>query len=132
MILHVSASSERMTALRESVAALGRSGYDLQMRPTELDEAGAGGGGYACGITVAGADHMGIIHDLSRCLADLGVNIETMNTEVVAAPMSGTPLFTMSAVISAPRELDITSLRAAVERKGDELGVSATVLSHDP
>ena len=83
-----------------------------------------------CAVTVLGADHMGIIHQIARYLAEQGINLETMTTEVVAAPMSGTPLFTMSAVVRVPPQLEVADLREALEFIADELGVEAKVFPH--
>ena len=77
--------------------------------------------------TVLGADHMGIIHQIARYLSEQGINLETMTTEVVAAPMSGTPLFTMSAIVKVPPRLEIEDLREALEFIGDDLGVDTKV-----
>ena len=43
----------------------------------------------ACAITVLGADHMGIIHQISRYLANQGINVETLTTEAVALASGG-------------------------------------------
>ena len=83
-----------------------------------------------CAITVLGADHMGIIHKVTRYLAEQGLNLETMTTEVVAAPMSGSPLFTMSAVVNIPPQLNVGDLREAMEFIGDEMGVDTKVFAH--
>jgi glycine cleavage system regulatory protein len=50
-----------------------------------------------------------------------------MNTEVMAAPMSGTPLFTMSAVVRVPPRLTLDDLRDALEFIGEEVGVDTKV-----
>ena len=82
-----------------------------------------------CAITVLGADHMGIIHQVTRYLAEQGINVETMNTEVVAAPMSGTPLFTMSAVVRVPPQLSVSDLREALDFIGEEVGVDTQLFT---
>jgi glycine cleavage system transcriptional repressor len=82
-----------------------------------------------CGLTVMGADHVGIIHDIAENLSKRGVSIVTMDTDVVAAPMSGTPLFTMSAVLGLPNDLEIDELRHAMELVGTEAGVEISVLT---
>ena len=81
-------------------------------------------------ITVLGADHMGIIHQVTRYLSEQGINLETMTTEVTAAPMSGTPLFAMSAVVKVPPQLTVDDLREALEFIGEETGVDTKVFPH--
>src|SRR5689334_15389979 len=40
------------------------------------------------GLELIGHDHPGIVRDISRALAELGVNIEELETDVTSAPMS--------------------------------------------
>jgi glycine cleavage system transcriptional repressor len=74
-----------------------------------------------------GADHIGIIHEVARYLAGQGINVDTMDTDVVAAPMSGSPLFTMSAVVRMPAGMTVDELREALDEVAEEVGVGAAV-----
>ncbi len=56
-------------------------------------------------IEVKGADHEGIIHQVAHYLSKCGINIESMDTRVVPAPMSGTPIFIMTSLVYVPPEL---------------------------
>jgi glycine cleavage system transcriptional repressor len=56
-------------------------------------------------ISVSGGDHEGIIHQVANYLKERGINIEEMETDVIRAPMSGDPLFCMTARLIAPPEL---------------------------
>jgi glycine cleavage system regulatory protein len=49
-----------------------------------------------------------------------------MDTEVLNAPMSGTPLFTMTAVVFAPPNLS-ADWREALAEVGDDLNVDTEV-----
>lgn len=57
-------------------------------------------------------DHPGVVHRLSTTLTKLDINIESMETHTYAAPVSGTPIFRMEAIISVPTKLSIGTLRA--------------------
>ena len=57
-------------------------------------------------------DHPGIVHKLSQVLSSHGVNIESMETKTYAAPVSGTPIFRLEALLSVPTKATISSLRA--------------------
>jgi glycine cleavage system transcriptional repressor len=81
-------------------------------------------------INVTGADHEGIIHKVSRQIAGFGINIESMETNVVKAPISGTPLFTLSAVIFAPPEQTHHDLIEKLEVLADELNVDIDILPY--
>jgi glycine cleavage system regulatory protein len=66
-------------------------------------------------LQLVGADHPGIVREISRALHEHGVNIEELNTECVAAPMSGETLFRASAKLRLPGGLTIDELRARLE-----------------
>ncbi len=129
MIVFVTAPEEKIEDLRKALAEVHYSSFDVHTRLSDVvdpEETGS----TRCAITVLGADHMGIVHQVARYLAEQGLNVENMNTEVVAAPMSGSPLFTMSAVVQVPPQLDISDLREALEFIGEETGVDTKVFPH--
>jgi glycine cleavage system transcriptional repressor len=131
MLMFVSAPEERIESLRAALGELHFVKFDMQIRLSVATEAQEETAAAACAITVLGADHLGIIHEVTRYLADQGINVETMNTEVVAAPMSGTPLFTMSAVVRVPPKLSLNDLREALDYIGEELCVDTQVFTEE-
>jgi glycine cleavage system transcriptional repressor len=131
MMMFVTAPEEEIEALRGSLDELHFIKYDVQTRLSEAVEHDEVPSARTCAITVVGADHMGIIYQVTRYLAEQGINVETMTTEVVAAPMSGTPLFTMSAVVRVPPQLSFDDLREALEYVGDEVGVDTQVFTEE-
>lgn len=78
-------------------------------------------------LRLEGADHEGIVHTVSHYLAGRGINVETMDTEVVRAPVCGTPLFHMVAQIKVPPELPLPELNANLDHIGEDLGVDIDV-----
>jgi glycine cleavage system transcriptional repressor len=129
MLMFVSAPVDKIEGLRAALAEVHYAKYDIHTRLSEVEIAEESAA-IPCAITVLGADHMGIVHQVARYLSEQGINMETMTTEVVAAPMSGTPLFTMSAVVRVPPQLEIADLREALEFIAGELGVEAKVFPH--
>lgn len=129
LLMFVTAPEDKIEPLRATLAEVHYTAYDIHTRLSEVTEPEETSA-IPCAITVLGADHMGIIHQISRYLAEQGINIETMTTEVVAAPMSGSPLFTMSAVVKVPPQLDVDDLREALEYIGDDVGVDTKVFPH--
>jgi glycine cleavage system transcriptional repressor len=59
-------------------------------------------------------DHPGVVHKISRVLSPLHINIESMETKTYSAPMSGTPLFQLEAVLAVPARTNINELRQAL------------------
>ena len=130
MLMFVTAPVDQIERLRAVLGELHFAKFDVQTRLSEASEA-PDESATECAITVLGADHLGIIHEITRYLADQGINVERMNTEVTAAPMSGAPLFSMSAVVRVPRKLSISDLREALDFIGRELNVDTKVFEEE-
>lgn len=62
-------------------------------------------------LTASCMDHPGIVHNLSRVLSAMGINIESMETKTYAAPVSGAPIFRLEAAVSVPAKINLNQLR---------------------
>ena len=129
MLMLVSAPETKVEALRTDLGEMQHAKFDVTTLITEVRDDASGPSFTPCGVTVTGADHIGIIHQIARYLSEQGINVESMSTEVVAAPMSGSPLFTMQAVVRVPPQLSIADLREALEYITTEVGVEASVIA---
>ncbi len=78
-------------------------------------------------IELSGADHEGIVHEIARGLSSAGINIESMETGTVSSPISGTPLFTLDAIVAVPADVAETGWRDAPDEAGALAGVDITV-----
>lgn len=74
-------------------------------------------------LDLVGNDRPGIVRDITRLLVELGVNLESLVTEVMPAPMSSEPLFHAEAVLAVPLTLSLDVLQARLEGLADELMV---------
>jgi len=74
-------------------------------------------------LELLGADHPGIVAEISAALADRGVSIEELSTDVRDAPMAGGMLFEARAVLNAPPTTSTEALRSTLEGLADELMV---------
>ena len=74
-------------------------------------------------LDLIGNDRPGIVRDITRLLSELGVNLESLVTEVSPAPMSSEPLFHAEAVLAVPLSLSLDVLQAKLETLADELMV---------
>ncbi|HMK92268.1 MAG TPA: ACT domain-containing protein [Thermoleophilia bacterium] len=93
----------------------------------ELTPAGAGRPSAAAAIpyrlTASGMDHPGLVQPVAHLLAERGVNIESAQTTLSHAPVTGAPLFEMEFVLSVPADLAVADLRSALSSLCDELNV---------
>jgi glycine cleavage system regulatory protein len=74
-------------------------------------------------LTVTGGDRPGIVRDVSRILAERGINVEELESAMASAPMSGEPMFVARARLLVPATLELSALRTALEALGNELMV---------
>lgn len=131
ILMLVSLTEREADAFSGRMAALREQGYELSIRPTERGYARKFAGWRSCQIKVNGADHEGIIHEITHHLAELGVNIESMDTGMEPAPFGGTDLFTMSATVVVPPTLSLERLREDLEAAGDALNVDTEIVANE-
>lgn len=74
-------------------------------------------------ITLVGQDRPGIMHEISRALAQHHVNVTELRSDVTSAPLSGEPLFEAAADAHVPKELDLGELSAELDVVANELNV---------
>ncbi|MEQ9576137.1 MAG: hypothetical protein RLN77_11195, partial [Rhodospirillales bacterium] len=88
---------------------------------------GAAPAGPVFEIELVGPDHPGIVRDISHCLAERGVSVEDMETDIREAPHSGGTLFHARARVRAPQGLSDDDLRDSLEILAGTLMVDITV-----
>jgi glycine cleavage system transcriptional repressor len=126
MLMLISMAENELSGLDRDFAQLRGENYQVLLVPTE-DAAGKYTGWLPYEIEVTGADHEGIIHEVSHHLASQGINIESMDTSSTPAPMSGTLLFMMKGVVLVPPQLHFHVWSNAMEDIGDKLNVSVKI-----
>jgi glycine cleavage system regulatory protein len=120
-ILLVTCEAARSDELVAAMRTLESAGLQVTARATQADPAPAPGPRIQLALT--GADRAGIIRDVSRVLAERGVNVEELESEVSSAPMSGERLFTARARLRVPPTLTLAELRGSLEKLAGELMV---------
>ena len=66
-----------------------------------------------------------------RLLAEHGVNLESLTTEVAPAPMSSEPLFHATALLAVPLDLSLDQLQDKLETLADDLMVELNLRSDE-
>ena len=127
MLVHVILPDDTFEAFRERVRGLRAEGYKLTTNLAEDWDANQYAGWMPYQISLRGADHEGILHGVAEHLAKKGVNIESLETNVVQAPMSGVNLFMMDAVVLAPPDVTLHECQKTLEEIGDQMNVEIQV-----
>lgn len=82
-------------------------------------------------LELVGNDRPGIVRDITRLLSSHGVNLESLNTEVLPAPMSGELLFRAEALLAVPQSLALEQLQGHLETLADDLMVELKLQAED-
>src|SRR4051812_799034 len=108
VLMLVSMPGDRFAGLDDHFAGLVVAGYKVTTSPVEQTYARSHPGWVPYRIEVQGADHEGIIHQVAHYLSEQGINIESVESQTSLAPISGSPLFAMTAEVAVPPERSST------------------------
>jgi glycine cleavage system transcriptional repressor len=129
ILMLVSLPAEHCAGLEKDLESLAAQGYKVttsQARPTPAE---VRPGWIPCRIEVHGADHEGIIQEVAHYLSRRGINIESMDSETTPAPVSGTPLFTMTASVAVPPDLSGQGWEAGLEEISSRMNLEIRVIA---
>jgi glycine cleavage system transcriptional repressor len=127
MLMLVSVDDKQVKNLEQGFQGLQKQGFQVTLKETQQSYEQKYAGWLPYLIEVHGADHEGIIHKVAHYLTQRGINIETMDTGVVPAPMSGTLFFSMSAVVLVPPNLPNKEWQSELDDVADSLNVEIRV-----
>lgn len=127
-ILRVEVSDGAVAAFEKSLAALGEQGIAVTVR---RDSPAPSPQGRQMQLTLTGADHPGIVRDISSALARHGVSIDELHTEVRPGSMTGEPVFTAQAIMIVPMSLTTDELHTELERIASDIMVDLALTDSD-
>ncbi len=127
MLVLVSMPAEEVESLEKVVDSLAAQGYKVTSSQTEQSYADKFPGWLPYQIEVLGTDHEGIIHQVALYLSQCGINIESLDTGISHAPMSGTPLFNMKAQVMVPPNLSGKDWMPGLDEIGHQQNVDINV-----
>jgi len=120
-MVHFEVPREHADAL---VAALqGLESAELKIHIERSDAAPVPAGRRVVKLELVGHDRPGIVRDLSSALAQRGVSIEELHTEIVSGAMTAEHLFKVKAVLLVPKAVTNDDVRHALEALANEMMV---------
>lgn len=119
-VLLVEVADDDAEALVADLTALQDIGLQVTLERTDPP---AGHPSVRLSLDLLGADHPGIVAEISAALAAQGIGIEELSTGLRDAPMAGGTLFEARVVLEAPPETSLEELRRMLEAIADELMV---------
>jgi glycine cleavage system transcriptional repressor len=126
----VSVVAERADALATALLGLADGQMTVALKVTQ-PPGDAPSGHHTWRLELTGADHEGIVHTVAAYLARQGINVDELETDVTAAPITASPLFRMTARIQVPQHLAFEDLRANLGRIAEDLGVDIDIAPGD-
>lgn len=100
-----------------------QTGLHIELRPAGAVASGPSAAALPYRLSATALDQPGLVHRLAHVLRSANVNIESMDTHLTSAPITGAPLFEMVVVMSVPRSVPLSRLRQDLSRLCDELNI---------
>jgi len=121
LILLVSGDEAGIGKLKENLAELkSKTGLSLTARASSAPEARQVEAALPYRMAVSGMDYPGIVKQFTNILHHAGVNIESLESRVSPAPLSGTPVFSMNCRLAVPAKVKIAQLKSDLNQAADE------------
>ena len=124
-ILLISVPAASVAPLETALTALGTDGIDVTVRRATSTAPPLKG--RRIYIELTGADHAGIISEVSAEIARLGASVEELTTRVFPGSMSGTQMFEAHLDLVLPDGLNQEEVREKLEDIADDLMVEIEV-----
>src|SRR5450432_1084360 len=119
LLMLLSGDEKAIAAVESRGVQLGeRLGLRLLSKPTSSPQAPRDFLPYR--IRVSGVARPGIVQGVSSVLAGRGVNVATLESRLVYAPESGTPMFILEAALQIPSALALADLRRELSTACDQ------------
>ena len=127
-MVHFEVAAQNAEALAQALRGLEASGLRVVIAKSATQPAPAGR--RMVKLELTGIDRPGIVRDLSRNLAERGVSIDDLHTEIVSSGASAQHLFKVSALLVVPESLTNDALRKALDALASELMVDIALGEH--
>jgi glycine cleavage system regulatory protein len=121
---------ENAEPLAESLRGLEAAGLKLVIARSE--SAAPPAGWRHVELELIGEDRLGIVSKLTGLLAEAGVSIEHMSTELVGAPVTAKKKFKVSAALLVPKSLSSEELQRKLEVVGREMMLDVALGDSSP
>lgn len=118
-----SCDSDRVESLREGLQVLRRRGLEVSLHEAEGSTSGPKDPALPLKLDVKAMDHPGIVQRIVHILRNHQVNIQSLNTQITQAPLSGAPLFSLGLEAAVPAETSIPKVKEALEALAEEINL---------
>ena len=125
-VVQIHINEDRVEALMASLPTLADRGLSVNVVDSDWSLAVVDHG-QPLRLELVGQDRPGIVLEISRTLAGLGVSVQELKTIVESAPMSGEKLFRGEAELVPPSSVGFEEIRTALEKLADDMVIEITL-----
>jgi glycine cleavage system regulatory protein len=126
-VLRIDLPQDQCQPLADALNNLGEAGLTIVVESS--DAPAPSKHAHSLILNLIGHDRPGIVRDVSRALAQRGVNVVEFHTQVVSAAMTGDPLFKATAELLAPVDTQFDELRDALDQLAADFDLDLTLSS---
>jgi glycine cleavage system transcriptional repressor len=122
----LSGSPETVSRLESDLGGLcAKAGLHAEVRPASpaKPQATALSQARPYRLRATAMDQSGLVHRIAHLLREHNVNIESLDSRLSAAPISGAPIFEMDLVLTVPQQVPLPTLRSALGKLCDDLNI---------
>jgi glycine cleavage system regulatory protein len=120
-IVRIEIPAEKCDALLATLGKLEKDGLQISARKETALPSSARG--TVAVLELVGQDRPGILHQISRVLAQHSVNVEELSSDRINAPMDGSMLFQARISVLLPAAVSLAQLRSELEKIATDLMV---------
>jgi glycine cleavage system transcriptional repressor len=118
-----SCTAEQLEAITRGFKGLERTGFEISFHEVDDPSFRPRRSELPLKIEVRAMDHPGIVKKVVHVLRHYDVNIESLNTRVIRAPLSGTPIFDLSLEAGIPVDKPIEKLKEELAELSEDLNL---------
>jgi glycine cleavage system transcriptional repressor len=106
-----SCETDQLQAIKNSLQGLKELGLETSLHDAEEPTAVPGKAALPLKMEITAIDHPGIVQKAVRILRKHKVNVESLNTQVSRAPLSGAPLFNLNLEAAVPTDIPVSKIK---------------------
>ncbi len=127
-----SCEEERLAIVRDDMAVLRDLGLETSLHDADEPSTAMGRGALPLRIDVTAMDNPGIVQKIVHVFHLHNVNIQSLNTRVLKAPLSGAPLFNLRLEAAVPPESSISELKERLLAQAAEMNFDLNFTGIEP
>lgn len=121
-----SCSAEQLEAIRAGLEGLRALGLECSLHEAQDPTGAPHEAALPLKMEILAMDHPGIVQRVVGILHGHRVNIESLDTRLQRAPLSGAPLFDLELEASVPAEASVSQIKAELSALAGELNLDLT------